>query len=323
MGFIIDQRKEKYKDVWLEKYRPDDIEKIVMEDGPKKKFKEYLEEEDFPSLLFVGPSGTGKTTMAYILLDKAVKDDMDYLELNGSLNGGKNTIRDFDDFIKSMTMSSKRKYIFIDEADKLTNDAQDALRNLVEQNSDHLSFVFTANYEYKITDALKSRFQTFKFKRMPKDYVEKFISEILDKENITYKKEDLEYIIKATYPDMRKGLNEINKVVYRDVNDSKILSLGNAGCDFLIEQRFLETLLRIENNYKQNLNYIDDVRQAYEIIKEDAMDYLTAFEKMNEEFRTIKLKTLTSKYYNEVNKVISPKFLMMTFLGEYLEHTLK
>ena len=167
MGIIISKRKLKYSDVWLEKYRPSTLDEVVMNDSYKEKFKEYIKSGSVPSMLLVGSPGTGKTTMAYILLDACVFDDMDYLEMNGSLFRGIDVIRNLDDFIKSGNdVFLRKKIIFIDEADKLTPDAQDSLRNLIEQNTDHLSFILT-NYAHKITDALKSRLQTFTFKQLP------------------------------------------------------------------------------------------------------------------------------------------------------------
>jgi len=323
MGIIIDQRKERYKDVWLEKHRPSSLDSLVMNNDHKRKFKEMIEDDCIPNLLFLGSAGTGKTTLAYILLDSVIHDYSDYLEMNGSLKRGIGMINNLDDFIKSETFLSKKKVIFIDEADKLTPDAQDALRNLIEQNADHLSFIFTANYAYKISDAIQSRMQTYRFERLPKDYVQKHVYDIMDKEAITYQKGDVDYIINATFPDLRKCLNEINKVVYRDSSDGKILSLGNAGNTFLIEQKFLENLINIANAKATNSDPNPFIREAYAFIDADNMDYLLSFEKIYEHFRTIGFRTLTSKFYNEVGKVISPKYLMAEYLGEFLKMVLR
>lgn len=323
MGVILNQRKERYKDVWLEKHRPTSLDSLVINNDFKRKFKEMIEDDCVPNLLFLGSAGTGKTTLAYILMDHVIHDYSDYLEFNGSLKRGIASVNSLDDFIKSESFMSKRKIIFIDEADKLTPDAQDALRNIIEQNADHLSFIFTANYAYKITDAIQSRMQTYRFERLPKDYVQKYVYDIMDKETITYQKSDVDYIINATYPDLRKCLNEINKVVYRDVNNGRILSLGNAGNTFLIEQKFLENLIAIANSKSTNTDPNQFIREAYLAIDADNMDYLLSFEKIYEHFRTIGLRTLTSKFYNEVGRVISPKYLMSEYLGEFLKIVLR
>jgi len=323
MGFIIAQRKERYKDVWLEKYRPSSLDEIVLDANYKRKFKEMIADDFVPHLLFLGSAGTGKTTLAYILLDSVIHDECDYLEMNGSLKRGIGQINALNDFIKSESFLSKRKVIFIDEADKLTSDAQDALRNILEQESDHLSFIFTGNHAYKIIDPIQSRMQTYRFERLPKDYVQKYVFDVMDKEAITYQKQDVDYIINATYPDLRKCLNEINKVVYRDSGDGKILSLGNAGANFLVEQKFLENLISIANAQATKSDPNQFIREAYAHIDADNMDYLLTFEKIYEHFRTIGFRTLTSKFYNDVAKVISPKYLMAEYLGEFLKMVLR
>jgi len=321
MGIILDVRREKYKDVWLEKYRPGDMSEIVIEPNYGKKFNEFIGDDQIPSILLVGPPGTGKTTMAYILIDKLIKDDMDFLELNGSLFRGIEVVRQLDGFVKSETMFSRKKIIFIDEADKLTPDAQDALRNVVEQNADHLSFIFTANYSFKIIDALKSRLQTYTFKSLPKEFVRNTIYGILGKELIQYQKPDVDYIIDSTYPDMRRALNEINKVVYLE-DSQKLLSLNNADEDFLIEQKFVDAMARLQKT-KGTTSFGGDIKVCYDYVYKDTMDYLDAFSKMNMMFGNIKIKTLSAKFYNEVGKCISPKFLMLEFIGEFLNVILK
>ena len=322
MGVIFEKRKAKYKNVWLEKHRPEELKEMVLEDNHKRKFDEFIEDGSVPNMLLIGPPGTGKTTVAYILIDHVINNDMDFLEMNGSLTRGIGAIAGLDDFIKSRTVMSKKKIIFIDEADKLTPDAQDALRGVIEQNSDHLAFIFTANYEYKFSDAILSRMQTYRMKKLPYDYVQKFITSILEKENITFQKEDLDYVISATYPDVRKCMNEINKCVFRSEN-GLVLDLGNTSSDFLCEHKFVETLLLIEKNYKAGLDYVSCIKQAYEYIYADTMNYYTVFEKINENIKGIKMKTLSAHFFNEINKVISPKYLTMEFLGEFLGATIK
>lgn len=321
MGIVISQRKKKFNDVWLEKYRPDTMESIIMDDKYKKKFEEFIKDGSVPSLLLVGPPGTGKTTLAYILIDQVVHDDMDFLEMNGSLFRGIDVVRSLSDFLKSMTIMSKKKVIFIDEADKLTPDAQDSLRNVIEQNSDHVSFIFTANYSYKITDALKSRLQTYTFKHLPEKEMYSFVYDVLKKEGIEFRKEDVDFIINATTPDMRRCLNEINKVVFSN-GSSKILTLSNTAGDFLAEQKFVDTCLLIMDKKSSGQNYTDDVRLCYGWIYNDNMDYLDVFEKMNKLMKVIKLKTMCAHYYNELAKVISPKMLMIEFFGEFINFVL-
>ena len=322
MGIIIEERKNRYgnKDVWLEKYRPSDINEVVLPDKYRKKFKEFIINQEFPSLLLIGSPGTGKTTMAYILLDACIGDTADYLEMNGSLFRGIEVIRSLDDFIKADSMFSKRKVIFIDEADKLTADAQDSLRNLIEQNSDHLSFLLTANYPHKITEALKSRLQTYQFEKLPEDNRRNFVYKVLANENIRYNTEEVEYIIKATDPDLRRCLNEINKAVITDSTGSKVLSLGNTDETFLIEQKFVENINNILIFAQQNNP--EAMKQccawAYTQIFNDVMNHETVYEKLVEIMPNIRIKTMAAHYYNELPSCPSPKMNMIEFFGEMI-----
>lgn len=321
MGIIIQNRKLKFNDVWLEKYRPENIDEVVLDENSKKKFKEFIKNDEFPSLLFIGSPGTGKTTMAYILLDACIHDEMDFLEMNGSLFRGIDVIRNLDDFIKSETMFSKKKVIFIDEADKLTPDAQDSLRNLIEQNSDHLSFLLTANYAHKITDALKSRLQTYKFDKLPKENRRNFVFDVLQKEGISYNPNDVDYIIQATDPDLRRCLNEINKVVYSN-QTGKILTLGNADEEFLIEQKFVDNCLQLINLKKnhQDMEMSQTAKWGYQQIMADNMDYYEVYEKLIGVLGIIKLKTMAAHYYNALSTCVSPKILTIEFYGEFITY---
>lgn len=324
MGIIIEERKARYgnKDVWLEKYRPSDLNEVVLPDKYRKKFQEFINNKEFPSLLLIGSPGTGKTTMAYILLDACIGDTADFLEMNGSLFRGIDVIRSLDDFIKSDSMFSKRKVIFIDEADKLTADAQDSLRNLIEQNSDHLSFMLTANYPHKITDALKSRLQTYKFEKLPEDNRRSFVYKVLANENIRYDSNEVEYIIKATDPDLRKCLNEINKAVLTDSTGQKVLSLGNTDESFLIEEKFVENITNMLIFAQQGNQ--EAMKQCcswgYKQIMSDSMNYETVYEKLVVVLNIVRLKTMTAHSYNQMATCVSPKMLMMEFFGDLITY---
>lgn len=321
MGVIIQARKDRYinKDVWLEKYRPDNISEVVLPESYRKKFNEFINNKEFPSLLLIGSPGTGKTTMAYILLDACIGDEQDYLEMNGSLFRGIDVIRNLDDNIKTDAMFSKRKVIFIDEADKLTPDSQDALRNLIEQNTDTVSFLLTANYAHKITDALKSRLQTYKFEKLPEDNRRSFVYKVLANENIRYNTNDVEYIIKATDPDLRRCLNEINKAVITQPDGTKMLSLGNNDESFLVEEKFVENVVNMITFAQQQKS--DEFKQCcawgYKQIMSDSMNYETVYEKLVSALSIIRLKTMSAHYFNQLPTCISPKMLMIEFFGEF------
>lgn len=315
---VLGNRRERFKTVFLEKYRPSCLEEIILDAHIKQKMEEYIKSGRIPSLLFVGQPGTGKTSLAYILIDQIIKNEADYIEINGSLLRGIDTIRGFDDFIKTPPLESKIKIIFIDEADKLTNDSQDSLRNLIEQNSAFVSFILTANYQQKITDALKSRLETYYFSVLPKENISSLIKDILKKENIQFEEDAIDFLIKETYPDIRRCLNEINKFVIRGSNGEgkRILNLDLLKkSNVLMDEKFVNMCLELIE--KKNLE--NNIRLIYDWIYNEKIDFVRVLEKLNMQVKNIKLKTLTAKMYNDLFRVVSPKMLMIEFVGLFVE----
>lgn len=318
MAIIINRRKSLFNKVWLEKYRPTSINDIVMDDQMKSKFSEFITNEDFPSLLLVGSPGTGKTTMAYILLDNAVKNEGDFLELNGSLFGTIDVVRNtIVEFIKTKSFFSKKKFIFIDEADKLSDAAQDSLRNLMEQSSDHISFILTANYLHKISEPLQSRLQTFMFKSMPEEYIFNFVKDVLQKENIRFEEDSLRYIVKATMPDMRRCMNEINKAVYNSGNE-RYLSINNTSESFKGEQGFINQCIDFYNIAVQKQINNNIIKSMYTMIDNDSIDFRRVLEALAHKLPKVRMQTLAAHFFNTSKDCISIKMHMMEFIGEYI-----
>ena len=196
--------------LWVEKYRPDILDNYIGNEHLKNQITRNIEEGDLPHYLFHGQAGTGKTTLAKILVKNI---DCDYLYINASDETGVDNIRTK---IKGFAMTyssaiSNIKIVILDECDYMSPSAQAALRNLMESYSTHCKFVLTCNYKEKVIDPLQSRCQDYELIPPNRAEVGKHCVKILESENIQYEVETIATIIDACYPDIRRVINYLQK----------------------------------------------------------------------------------------------------------------
>ena len=189
-----------------EKYRPTTLDKFVGNENLKKSLSKYLEQNDILNLIFYGPAGTGKTTLAKLIVSNL---DCDYLYINASDERGIETIRDKVQGFASTISFEPIKVVILDEADFLTIQAQASLRNIIETFSRTTRFIMTCNFVERIIDPLQSRCQVLKIIPPTKKDVAKHLVWILDQESIKYDIKDLVPLINQYYPDLRKCINTI------------------------------------------------------------------------------------------------------------------
>ena len=190
----------------VERYRPVILENYVGNEHIKKTISQYLGQNDIQNLIFYGPAGTGKTTLAKIIVKNL---DCEYLYINASDERGIETIRDKVSGFASSASFKPLKVVILDEADFLTIQAQASLRNVIETFSRNTRFILTCNYVERIIDPLQSRCQTLKIIPPTKADVAKHIAWILDEENTKFEIEDIKIITNQFYPDLRKCLNTV------------------------------------------------------------------------------------------------------------------
>ncbi len=191
----------------VEKYRPVNLDNYVGNDHIKKSIKQYLGQNDIQNLIFYGPAGTGKTTLAKLIVKNL---DCEHLYINASDERGIETIRDKVSGFASSASFKPLKVVILDEADFLTIQAQASLRNVIETFSRTTRFILTCNYVERIIDPLQSRCQTLKIVPPSKVDVVRHLQKITEKENIKYQTvNDLAIIVNQFYPDLRKCLNTI------------------------------------------------------------------------------------------------------------------
>jgi replication factor C small subunit len=206
---MISQEKE--HTLWVEAYRPTDINNYVGNENILSKVKVYLESGDIPHLLLYGPAGTGKTTLAKMITHNL---ECDVMYINASEERGLDIIRDkIQGFASTVGFASGGKIIILDEADYLTPFAQAALRNTMEAFSKTTRFILTCNYIEKLIDPIQSRCQVFAVHPPSKTDVAKRLVDILNEENVTYDMNDVATVVNGGYPDIRRVLNGAQRQV--------------------------------------------------------------------------------------------------------------
>ena len=196
--------------LFVEKYRPTTLEDYVGNEHLKSKVEGYLKSGDVPHLLLYGRAGTGKTTLAKLIVKNI---ECDYLYINASDENNVETVRTKVKQFASTIGFKDMKVIILDECDYITPNAQAALRNIMETFSKYCRFILTCNYVERIIEPLQSRCQIFEIIPPDRKQVAMQAVKILDGEKVDYKLSDISMIINANYPDVRKTINAIQRSI--------------------------------------------------------------------------------------------------------------
>ncbi len=194
--------------VWTEKYRPKDFDEIIGQEEIVKRVKAFVEKKNLPNLLFSGPPGIGKTTMALVIARKLYGDAWkeNLLELNASDERGIDVIRvKVKDFARTKALSDVPfKLVYLDESDALTKEAQQALRRVMEDFTKTCRFILSCNYSSKIIEPIQSRTVFFRFKPLKKEDIFKLIDKIAKSEGLTVTEDGKEALYEVSEGDCRK-----------------------------------------------------------------------------------------------------------------------
>ena len=196
--------------LWVEKYRPSTIDTYIGNKHLKSKVSIYLESGDLPHLLLYGKAGTGKTTLAKLLVKNI---ECDYLYINASDENNVDTVRTKVKNFASTIGFKDMKIIILDECDYITPNAQAALRNLMETFSKHCRFILTCNYVERIIDPIQSRCQSFQIIPPSKQEVASHLYNILHDEGVDFQIDDIKVLVNSGYPDIRRVINSSQRNV--------------------------------------------------------------------------------------------------------------
>ncbi|XP_068633019.1 replication factor C subunit 5 [Battus philenor] len=214
---------------WVEKYRPSKLEDLVSHEDIIKTIGQFIKENQLPHLLFYGPPGTGKTS-TILACAKQMYTQQQFnsmvLELNASDDRGIGIVRgQILSFASTRTIfKAGPKLIILDEADAMTNDAQNALRRIIEKYTDNVRFCIICNYLGKIIPALQSRCTRFRFAPLQQDQIVPRLKEIVVKENVKISEDGINALLALSGGDMRKVLNTLQStwLAYRDVTEDNV-----------------------------------------------------------------------------------------------------
>lgn len=251
--------------LWVEKYRPNDIDNCILTEDLKATFKEFVETGSLPNLLLAGGPGVGKTTLARALCNEM---KMDYILINGSEDSGidvlRNKIRNYASTVSFDTGNSNEfgKVIILDEADYLNpQSTQPALRGFIEEFSGNCRFILTCNFKNRIIEPLHSRCSIVEFKIKKSDKPKLAVSfykrvvSILGKENIKYKDKVVQQMVMKHFPDWRRVLNELQRYsVGGEIDEGLLTDVGEVNVNKLVKAMKDKNFTDLRGWVAQNLD---------------------------------------------------------------------
>ena len=217
---------------WAEKYRPSRLDEVIGQKIIISRLKAFVKSGGFPSMIFAGPAGVGKTTSAIAMANELYGDLFSeaFLELNASDSRGIDVIRGrVKEFARTLPLSKGNiKIIFLDEADALTSEAQHALRRTMEKYSASTRFILSANYASKIIEPIQSRCVVLRFKPLNEDEVNSYVDRVAEGENLKIDAKAREALVYVSDGDLRRLSNVMQSaaVISKEITEKEVYEIS-------------------------------------------------------------------------------------------------
>ena len=291
---------------WIEKYRPNEMETIMLNNFLKEKIDTILDNETIPNLVLTGEPGTGKTSTILILINELYGDDSrnNVLELNASDDRGLSIISStIIPFCQKKT-SHKQKIIILDEADSITNKAQQLLNNVITEYKDKCRFVFICNDISKINEPILSKCLVINYPKLPYEDILRKLLDICNQENIDYEEENIRKLIDISNNDIRKAINNLECVykTFNEVTEENMLLLFDRNkMDYIrriliycIDKDFNSAIKYTQDVFNKGYNVNDIVLTILEFLFNSNNDIIIDDDRME-------LYSIVSKIYIDIN----------------------
>jgi len=247
---------------WVEKYRPKKISEVAGHDEIKRRLEAYSKESSMPHLMFAGPAGTGKTTSALALANELFKSQLEgnFLELNASDDRGIDIVRNkIKDFARTMSLGGAPfKIIFLDEADALTPEAQNALRRTMERYTRTCRFILSCNYSSKIIAPVQSRCALFRFTRLSEPVIGEQLKKICEKEGVKFEDDGIKAVLYIAEGDMRYAINVLQSTaaVAKSITKEEVFNIASRAKPELVRKMMA---LALGGKFIEARNILDDL----------------------------------------------------------------